>query len=162
VSALADGDILAVSARLRRLAFKLPIVRAEVEGRVAAVDGWPERGELLEVRPASDPEALTPTEAAASARLKHSIPLRRLELLVEEIVSRAASAEAEADRLAGYRIEVPRCTGGTGEVGAGEWGDPGRCPNLPERSGAQLCVAHRKAKNRWNKRQVQAAAEAEA
>jgi hypothetical protein len=147
---LTDERALSAARRLERLAYKLPVARARAKARADAVDGWPERGESLGIRGTTDPDALTPTEAAASARLKQDQAMEDVESRVRAIVSAAEVAERECDKITGGYVALPECTGGAGQDGAAEWGYT-ECRARPE-PGRPLCARCRKAKNRWANR----------
>jgi hypothetical protein len=146
---IADDAILRTARRLERIAYKLPAAEAEIERKVDAVDGWPERGESVGRHGTPGVDSNTATEAAALARLKHSLVLQHVYDQLGAIDDLASLCERECDRITNYTVHMPLCNGGEGQRGAETWGAPGRCAARPERPGLTLCTRHRKKKNRW-------------
>lgn len=146
-----EESLLAAADALRRLAYKVPEAEAIAATRAAEVDGWPPARETTARRGISE---LTPVEAAAQARLRHEREVPSLHAMLRQAEAIISNAERMCDRIAGYQIQVPLCTGGVGLDGAFEvedaWGDP-VCDRLPE-AGRHLCSKHRKRRDRWRRR----------
>jgi hypothetical protein len=146
--------LLAIARRIENAAHLYPDTEARLRTLVATIDGWPTHNGDPHRGGGADTQ-LTAVEAAAEARLRHSLDLADLQANIRALEIMAGEILDDCHRILRggmAKLDGPRLCDPSGREGAlvplddGGWAD-WTCREAASKAG--LCARHYMAERRW-------------